>query len=493
MRVIGKSKRRLKFNPKIKAFEDHEQRFIADVHDNGLGRIQSIESNQTGNPRYMEVPSTEMGGYVNKHGEYIEHQVYSSALSMIRHHKETVPVYRTSLDLPGNPGLFTAGCEAEISFDRQFGTRMNSCHFEELCDQAGNKLYRLELVNSSEKPWHLRESTIQEWLSCTYKDANRLSIAWEALGLTKEMAIKQVNGYTNSQTLAWHTGIKGTVDKYIQSYEDLVSGMSDILESESLKHGIVDRDVESDEVYINDEECRYNELTHSDEWKQEVIKIFGDATQAHRDSVIAEINDSYIDTDKLEEEWWMEQDAEVVEVAFMKEDLRCNANPFTSKLLGTPEDNLSDKFINYLKRANRKQLTALTDLFITGEWKKDCKDPRWMKRDDGSKYKFDIRRVLTDSAISDFWKRVEARKDQLDKLRIVRANKAIETGLSEQVYETVIFASECASPKQAKHAITTQIFGGTFEFNGQRKKLITPTDPNEIELLWAIWKDEISL
>jgi len=254
--------------------------------------------------------------------------------------------------------------------------------------------------------------------------------------------------------------------------------------------------LEDNEVYVEGEDNIDEPIS---DFQQQVIEIFGDAQTKYRQEVVAELNANYVDLDKLEEEYWLDQDPEVVELAFMKEDMSVNNNPFTTKELGRPEDSLNDRTIQYIKRCNRKQLSMLKKMAVVGKWQGDRKDdPRWTKdKLTGKKRKFDITYALSQSAISDFWSRIREREAILAKRQRQRSLELIENSdqISDEVFDTIVWFKDRvkSNPKQAKYGVTTQIYGGRFEMDGMKRKLVTPKSEDEVNLLWDLWNGTIKL
>jgi len=381
------------------------------------------------------------------------------------------PKHRQNLDIPGNPILYDAGCEAHIGFQELFAIDMDRRDFSERCVARGNTLHRLELRIGDSQAWHLQPARIAGWLQCTYAEAIQFGEAWEKLDMDRAAIVKLVFGYVKENGVKT-TGLQKTGNQYLQYYKDLTGNMQDLFEQEELKYGMPDTEETEAYDFISDG----NELH---------IYTQNDVQETYLDEIISKQAETVLEEYQTnQDEWFDNNDPEVIEMSLL-EDLDVNGNTFTTRELGTPELSLNERTIQYLKRASYDQIAKI---------QKQIFDPPWKKKD-GHWYKFRIEEHLTPSAISELWERIAARKAQLAKVRVAQAERALDKGLSDQVFDTIQFYMENYqyNPKQAKFRLSTQAKGGTFTIDGERLRLRKPKDQDEVALLWAIWRDEIAV
>lgn len=91
------------------------------------------------------------------------------------------------------------------------------------CIPAGNKMLAFHIKSKLDyqKPRHLRETNIMKWLSCDFREANRLSKAWQSLGLNAVSVQKLVFGY---QALdGWKMGLKAAHQTRVDYFENLAT------------------------------------------------------------------------------------------------------------------------------------------------------------------------------------------------------------------------------------------------------------------------------
>ena len=403
--------------------------------------------------------------------EYNRTDEPTSHIRFMAHHINQPPKRRRNLDVPGDPILYDAGCEALIGYQELFAIDMDKRDFSERCVARGNTLHRLELRTGDSQAWHLQPARIAEWLQCTHGEAVQFSEVWKKLDMDRAAVIKLIFGYVRNDGVKT-TGLQKTGNQYLAYYQELTTNMQDLFEQEDLKYGMPDREETESYDFINDG----NELH---------IYTQNDVQETYLDEIIAKQTEAILEEYQAnQDEWFDNNDPEVMEMSLL-EDLDVNGNTFTTREFGTPELSLNEHTIQYLKRASYDQIAKI---------QKQIFDPPWKKKD-GHWYKFRIEEHLTPSAISELWERIASRKEQLAKIRVIQAERALDKGLSDQVYDTIQFYMENYkyNPKQAKFRLSTQAKGGTFTIDGERLRLRKPKDQDEVALLWAIWRDEIAV
>jgi hypothetical protein len=406
--------------------------------------------------------------------QYIPVKVYNSHQDFMSEYYKTQPKYRQSLDIPNNRSFIEQGLDVNVGSE-EFWSEMDRAHMTECAVQRGNRMHRLELRVTDEKPYWLRETTLIKELECSYREAHELSECFEKLNLNDKTIKSLIYGYTTQRTDDYKSvKLQG---RHVEQFKKLVESMTDLFETEDLKHGMPDREPEYDFIKDANEELEFYA-------GQDIEEVYLDSIIERQSE--PSLEDSYQDDD---DDWTDEFDESL-------EDLKVDGNVFTTKMLGMPEDSLNERTIAYIKRASKAQLTKLKQTALTGKWTgKYGTDPRWRRDEHGNKYMFNITNYLTDSAVGEFWERVRDREEILKQRRLKIAELVWDRGLSDQVYDTIEWYIETRSHsyRKAQYALTKQIYGGSFTFEDNRTVNLTPPKEDEKELLWAIWRGEFQI
>jgi hypothetical protein len=170
--------------------------------------------------------------------QYIPVKVYNSHQDFMSEYYKTQPKYRQSLDIPNNRSFIEQGLDVNVGSE-EFWSEMDRAHMTECAVQRGNRMHRLELRVTDEKPYWLRETTLIKELECSYREAHELSECFEKLNLNDKTIKSLIYGYTTQRTDDYKSvKLQG---RHVEQFKKLVESMTDLFETEDLKHGMPDR------------------------------------------------------------------------------------------------------------------------------------------------------------------------------------------------------------------------------------------------------------
>jgi hypothetical protein len=323
-----------------------------------------------------------------------------------------------------------------------------------------------------------------ERLECTISEAIRFSNAWEKLRLKDNSIKKLMFGYEDEQ-YEMNAGIEKTGNKWLAYFESLANTMQQFKDEEDSQYGF---GYSEDTEWTGEPEEFNIEESLSD---IEIIRC-----QEIAAKITPEHATSFIDEPEGFDEWLQEQPDDLIDYYF-KEKLKPDMNFYTAKeLCNTERDEISNNWLRVISNADRKLLTRIKAYFMKTYWIYDGKyiddyGKEKTKWKDTKKKK--VKDTLSDKQITEAWKWIKIRDQQLidninDDIRYIQKN-----GLSDEVKDTIEFYEEHKnySPKQATFRLTRQIYGGSFTYQGETLYLNPPSSEHEVNILWAIKKGQI--
>jgi hypothetical protein len=276
-----------------------------------------------------------------------------------RSYEETPDSFRPNRDIPQTAASLDWG-HNDPNYLTLFGSDMDNRDFSERCYNPPNsdRLYRLEMRNSDQKPWHLQIERIMGWMACDYQTAYAFSDCFEKLDLTRESVIKLMHGKKS---------IAGTGIKHLPYFMALI-----------------------DDTEIPDSpEDVMNFISKSGDDVEAIGAVF---QKLHRYGYEA-----------VEEEFELTED-------FLyqneKESVSFNSSAFTAKELGRDELSLDDDLINEIRTAKWDDLKTISKRMFAS----------YVENEYGGYWKSAEYQHKLPSWISDFWSRIKARKAEIIRL-----------------------------------------------------------------------------
>lgn len=309
----------------------------------------------------------------------------------------------------------------EPNYHTLFASEMDKRDFTERCyaPQGSDKLYRLEMRHSDQKPWHLQIERIMKWMSCDYQTAHAFSDCFEKLSLDRAAVVKLVFGFGPKRR-----GIKGTGIKHLPLLMQMVD--------------------ETQSVSQIPAEDAMNFISHSSYDIEAIGEVYQKVHQYGYEAVEEEF--------EITEDFLLQNE---------QEDLHLNSAVFTAKELGRDELSLDEDLIEEIRTATWDHLKTISKrmyaVWIENEWGGYWKDPIYQH-----KYP---------SWVSDFWARIKARKSV-----IIQMAYKYKINPELQLYFPLFKA--IPSAKQRWFLSQSMVKGGTFSFDS-KKYTFPPCKPHE--------------